>query len=64
MDETTAANTCWRGKPLTECTREELIEAVLYLAAELRPYRTPEVIDALARAELERFRSERGRARV
>jgi len=51
----------WRGKLLTELTREELIEAVEYCYAELRKHQTPEAIRQRAKGQACEFMESIGR---
>lgn len=44
----------WMGRPVTELSREELLEVVDHMARELATHRTPSAIhaNALGRAEM------------
>lgn len=45
--------TYWMGRPITELTREELIEVVEFVAAELREYQSPRAIEQRALGSVE-----------
>jgi hypothetical protein len=52
----------WRGKILTEMTREELIEAVLCLGRQNRELLSPQAIQARAMGEVALLRGSYGNA--
>lgn len=46
--------TAWRGKPIDELTREELVEAMTFLASRLYDIYTPEAIKERAKQKVQR----------
>ena len=46
----------WRGNPLTDLSREELIEAIEWLAQALAQFYTPEAVETRALGHVEQVK--------
>lgn len=49
----TASTTFWRGKPISDCTKEELIDAVMWLGKKYEEFHDPKAVRARALGQIE-----------